>query len=64
MTERVVGITRVQPVHYYDANRQYPEDTLKKKQEMDFKHILERKMNENKEKQSEAYSVDVHYMPR
>lgn len=64
MVQKITEVTRIQGINYYDANSQTSGDTLKRKQEMSFQRILDRKLNEKPQIGSAAYTVDFKQKPR
>lgn len=44
MIEKILGVTRIQKINYYDPNQQPSRDSMRKKPELDFQNILNRKM--------------------
>lgn len=63
MVQKVLGITKVLGVNYYDANSQSFGDSLRKKKGLSFQNILDnqikRQAEPKEEKQSDAYKLDL-----
>lgn len=62
MIERILEIMPIQRIDNYNNNRQSSRDNMKRKDELSFGAILEKKMNQmenNQNKKSDAYHLDL-----
>ena len=62
MIERILEIMPIQRIDNYNNNRQSSRDNMKRKDELIFGAILEKKMNQmenNQNRKSDAYHLDL-----
>lgn len=59
MVERILEVTRIQAINHYEDNQRPAQDSLKKRPQLSFQNILEKKMRSEDQGASPPYQVQL-----